>query len=72
MSILFAGSSAEALQDPAVAHLSAWGYPVAACVEALQRLKGHSDAAHRDLFTRLSGASFSEALLMLFVCRLKF
>lgn len=55
MSILFTGSSAEALQDPAVAQLSAWGYPVSACVEALQRLKGHPDAAHQDLFARLSG-----------------
>lgn len=56
MSLLFAGSSAEALQDPAVAQLTAWGYPVPACVEALQRLKGDPDAAHQDLFARLSGA----------------
>lgn len=56
MSLLFAGSSAGALQDPAVAQLTAWGYPVPACVEALQRLKGDPEAAHQDLFARLSGA----------------
>ncbi len=57
VSVLFAGKSAEALQDPAVAHLSRWGYPVPSCVEALQRLKGSPDAAHQDLFARLSGQS---------------
>ncbi|KAA6421632.1 MAG: putative ATP-dependent RNA helicase DHX57 [Trebouxia sp. A1-2] len=55
VSVLFAGKSAEALQDPAVAQLSGWGYPVPECVEALQRLKGSPDAAHQDLFARLSG-----------------
>ena len=65
MSILFAGSSAEALQDPAVAQLSAWGYPVPACVEALQRLKGHPDAAHQDLFGRLSGEPLLGAVVLL-------
>lgn len=35
--------------------LSQWGYPVPACVEALQRLKGNSDAAHQDIFARLAG-----------------
>lgn len=65
VSVLFAGSSSEALQDPAVAHLSAWGYPVAACMEALQRLKGHSHAAHRDLFARLAGTASPEAMVML-------
>ncbi len=55
VSVLFAGRSAEALQDPAVAQLSRWGYPVPSCVEALQRLKGSPDAAHQDLFARLSG-----------------
>ncbi len=55
VSVLFAGKSAEALQDPAVAQLSRWGYPVPSCVEALQRLKGSPDAAHQDLFARLSG-----------------
>ena len=57
VSVLFAGNSAEALQDPAVVQLSAWGYPVPACVEALHRLKGHPDAAHQDLFARLAGTS---------------
>ncbi len=57
VSVLFAGKSAEALQDPAVAQLSRWGYPVPSCVEALQRLKGSPDAAHQDLFARLSGQS---------------
>ena len=57
VSVLFAGKSAEALQDPAVAQLSGWGYPVPECVEALQRLKGSPDAAHQDLFARLSGQS---------------
>lgn len=63
MSLLFAGSSAEALLDPAVAQLSAWGYPVPACMEALQRLKGDPDAAHQDLFVRLSGALLRVLLL---------
>ena len=57
VSVLFAGKSVEALQDPAVAQLSRWGYPVPSCVEALQRLKGSPDAAHQDLFARLSGQS---------------
>lgn len=51
-----AGAGNEAVQDPAVAGLAQLGYPVSASMEALQRLKGVPDAAHRDLFARLSGA----------------
>lgn len=55
------GAAREALQDPSVAGLAQFGYPVSACMEALQRLKGDPDAAHRDLFARLTGLTLSFA-----------
>lgn len=57
-----AGAAHEALQDPAVAGLAQFGYPVSACMEALQRLKGDPDAAHQDLFGRLTGGLLTNLL----------
>ena len=57
-----AGAANEALQDPAVAGLAQFGYPVSACMEALERLKGDPDAAHQDLFNRLAGRVFTGLL----------
>lgn len=57
-----AGAAHEALQDPAVAGLAQFGYPVSACMEALQRLKGDPDAAHQDLFGRVTGGLLTNLL----------
>lgn len=57
-----AGAAHGALQDPAVAGLAQFGYPVSACMEALQRLKGDPDAAHQDLFGRLTGGLLTDLL----------
>ena len=45
----------DAVEDPAVASLMQWGWPPAACVEALARLHGSPEDAHQDLFGRLTG-----------------
>ena len=45
----------QAVEDPAVASLMQWGWPPAACVEALARLRGSPEDAHQDLFGRLTG-----------------
>ena len=53
----------EAVEDPAVASLMQWGWPPAACVEALARLRGSPEDAHQDLFGRLTGGVLQEASL---------
>lgn len=63
-----AGAASAALQDPAVAGLAQLGYSVAACMEALQRLKGDADAAHQDLFARLTGKHCAHTYDTLLFC----
>ena len=53
----------EAVEDPAVASLMQWGWPPAACVEALARLRGSPEDAQQDLFGRLTGGLLQETSL---------
>ena len=53
----------QAVEDPAVASQLQWGWPPAACVEALARLRGSPGDAHQDLFGRLTGGLLQETSL---------